>query len=283
MATVEVENIPSATAVVPDLKFISKAKQLPIVSDATSYVLPLVNEAVALTIKLHEQARGNCLYNQIEDVVFDKIKKVAPIVPGGMKLRMRSAIDELDNFACCGFDHLTTTIPALTHPTVELVTATTDATFSMASGVSDYFAGFRIVQTGLKVVDLSITEKINLILGIIGLHLAPAKSQDRLTPACVKPDQAEASMPQKEGLRQPAAPGITDLVVEDVETRMQTREVEASDVDDVLVCILEADGDDPWSASAMDSRYAYGESCEVPCKASSHVHADLSESEALPL
>jgi len=288
MASVEVENIPSSAAVVPEFKFISKAKQLPIVNDATSYVLPLVNEAVALTTKLHEQARGNCFYHQIEDVVLEKIKNVAPIVPGvGVKSRMKSAIDEIDNFACYGFDHLTTSIPALTHPTDELVTATTDATFSVASRVSDYFAGFGIVQTGsagLKAVDssLSITEKVNLILRIFGFSLIPAKSQDSLTPACVKPEHAEALMPQeKEELRQPALPGITDMLAEDVGSRIQTSGVEASDVDDVLVCIIEGDGDDPWDISAMDSGHAHEESCELPCKASSHVHADLSESETL--
>lgn len=289
MASVEVENIPSSAAVVSDFKFISKAKQLPIVNDATSYVLPLVNEAVAFSTKLHEQARGNCLYHQIEDVVFENIKKVAPIVPvgKGVKSQMRYAIDEIDNFACYGFDHLTTSIPALTHPTDELVTATTDATFSVASRVSDYFAGFGIVQTGsagLKAVDssLSITEKVNLVLGIFGFYLIPAKSEDYPTPECVKPDNAEALMPQeKEELRQPALPGITDMLAEDVGSRIQTSGVEASDVDDVLVCIIEGDGDDQLDISAMDSGHAHEESCELPCQASSHVHADLIESDTL--
>jgi len=162
MAPVEVETIPSSLAVVPDFKFVSKAKELPIVSDVTSFVLPLVNEGIASATKLHEQARGNCLYHQVEDVVFEKIREVTPTVPEGVKTRVSSAIDELDNLACCGFDHLTTSIPALTHPTGELVSATTEATFTMANDVSDYIASFGIVQTGLKVVDsgLSITEKI---------------------------------------------------------------------------------------------------------------------------
>merc|ERR1712002_506225 len=428
MAPVEVETIP-VSAVVPEYKFFSKAKELPIVSDATSVMLPLVNEAMASATKLHEQARGNCLYHQVEDVVFEKIREVTPVVPGGVKTTVMSAFDELDNLACSGFDHLTTSIPALTHPTGELVSATTEATISMASEVSDYVASFWIVRAGLKVVDsgLSITEKIvhrmeperytkpaienirvvrrylramrhagrrharaslkaaktigqvsmigwmaellqiNVMLGIFGFHLAPAMldkkplatsgkrkldegedatgetlaeklsdekmaeynssqdpdyevdgessvdsleyrsnaddiSQEESTEgdttqeSSQEPDHVEASMPQKEGLRQPAATGILDMVAEKeglrqpavngihdmatedvhVETRMEKRDVEASDVDDVLDCIIDAcaDMDMEIATSCMES---------LPCTVSSHVHADLSESEAADL
>merc|ERR1712002_236473 len=111
-----------------------------------------------------------------------------------------------------------------------------------------------------------------------------------------EPDHVEASMPQKEGLRQPAATGILDMVAEKeglrqpaatgihdmatedvhVETRMERRDVEASDVDDVLDCIIDACAD-------MDMEIATSCMEYLPCTVSSHVHADLSESEAADL
>jgi len=228
--------------------------------DATTLVTPFVKEAVASATKLHEQAKGSCRFQveQVEDVVFEKIREVTLKVPGGVKTTERSAFDEPNNLACSGLDHLTTSIPDPTRPTGELVSATIEATISKASGVSDYVASFWIVRAGLKGVDsgLSITEKILHRMEPVR-YTKPAIAYIRGVRHFLRAVRQEEGLRQpaitgildmvaeKEGLRQPAASGIHGMAAEDVhvETRMEKMDVEASYVDDDLDSIIDACAD----------------------------------------
>jgi len=114
-------------------------------SDATSYVMPAIEEAVSNAAKMRTQA---------EDVVYAKLKEVTPCIhaiPEGIRHSMSSAMGEIESRACCGFEHLAASMPAMP---VEAP--------AMISGVTDFVASFSVVQTGLKIVDagLSIPEKI---------------------------------------------------------------------------------------------------------------------------
>jgi len=114
-------------------------------SDATSYVMPRIEEAVSNAAKMRHQA---------EDVVYAKLKEVTPsihAIPEGIRHSVLSARGEIETMACCGFEHIAASMPTIPAETP-----------AMLSGVTDFVASFGIAQTGLKIVDagLAIPEKI---------------------------------------------------------------------------------------------------------------------------
>lgn len=148
MPPVEIETIPSHPVAVSSYKTFDKAMELPI-----------VNDAVTMATKLHEQATHYPTYNQVEAIVTNGIQLVDAGLSQGVKTTVASAVTSLDTLASTGLDKLTTTVPALATPTDEILPNIT-GTIS-ASTATDYVASFALVQSGLHLADtaLSLGEK----------------------------------------------------------------------------------------------------------------------------
>jgi hypothetical protein len=170
MAPVEIESIPSlpVAATTSSLKTVDKALELPIIHDA-----------VNMATKLHQQATQYPTYNQVEAIVANGVSMVDKGLSEGVKSTVATAVSSLDDLASTGLDKLTTSVPALSTPTEEILPTITGSI--SASTATDYVASFEVVQTGLKLADTALS------LGEKGLKtFAPSLEEGSLAGGVVK-------------------------------------------------------------------------------------------------
>jgi len=171
MAPVEIESIPSlpvAASTTSSLKTVDKALELPIIHDA-----------VNMATKLHQQATQYPTYNQVEAIVANGVSMVDKGLSEGVKSTVATAVSSLDDLASTGLDKLTTSVPALSTPTEEILPTITGSI--SASTATDYVASFEVVQTGLKLADTALS------LGEKGLKtFAPSLEEGSLAGGVVK-------------------------------------------------------------------------------------------------
>jgi len=171
MAPVEIESIPSlpvAASTTSSLKTVDKALELPIIHDA-----------VNMATKLHQQATQYPTYNQVEAIVANGVSMVDAGLSEGVKSTVATAVSSLDDLASTGLDKLTTSVPALSTPTEEILPTITGSI--SASSATDYVASFEVVQTGLKLADTALS------LGEKGLKIfAPSLDEGSLAGGVVK-------------------------------------------------------------------------------------------------
>jgi len=149
MPPVEINTMPR-DAVAPDstksyFKIVDKAFELPLVSDAykevskyTSQLTPYVETVVSVATPY------------VESILITAEESLLPV---GMldfaTVQAKSAAENLDNFACVGFDQLTNKAPVLKAPTTELK----DTAVTYYDYAKEYIASFGICQIALKLGD----------------------------------------------------------------------------------------------------------------------------------
>jgi len=192
MPPVEQASIPlsyeAAVKTIGELKSVSKARELPVVSDLGAYTNTLasqLNENAHVKTAKHlleesfKTIADNQTFQQIQGKVIElnenaHVKKTLENVKGAAEhprvkdtiTKMGQAVEQLDTMAAGGIENLTARMPLLGAPTNELVETTKDAARSYFHLATEYLASFGLSQVGLKVADktLSIAEKTTKLL-----------------------------------------------------------------------------------------------------------------------
>jgi len=192
MPPVEQASIPlsyeAAVKTIGELKSVSKARELPVVSDLGAYTTTLasqMNENAHVKTAKHlleesfKTIADNHSFQQIQGKVHElnenaHVKKTLENVKGAAEhprvkdtiTKMGQAVEQLDTMAAGGIENLTARMPVLGAPTNELVETTKDAARSYFHLATEYLASFGLSQVGLKVADktLSIAEKTTKFL-----------------------------------------------------------------------------------------------------------------------
>jgi len=164
MPPVEIDTMPR-DAVVPDFtksyfKIVDKAFELPLFNDAykevskyASPLTPYVETVVSVATPY------------VESILITAEENLLPV---GMMdfatVQATSAAENLDNFACVGFDQLTNKAPVLKAPTTELK----DTAVTYYDYAKEYLASFGICQLALKLGDkgLQITTDVLKLAGL---------------------------------------------------------------------------------------------------------------------
>jgi len=147
-----------------DIKVVNKVMGIPVVSDTVEEI-----EKVATSLSESQHVKGAKQFVGHGVKVFSEI----PAVQDGIKIIndnsainevkktvypcMFKAVGQLDNLACGGVDTLTSALPALSHPTPELVQTTKETATGYVYLLQEYLASFAVSQMSIKVLDSSLS------------------------------------------------------------------------------------------------------------------------------
>jgi len=151
---------------ITELKSVEKAMELPVVSDTLEELDKVKNTLsdyarVRSARQMVEEgmkilAENNMVKDGMKVLHNEKIMQTMTNVRDKVYPHVYNAVEHLDDMACGGLESLTTALPALSHPTPELVESTKETARNYFSLATEYLASFTVSRIGLSVADKSL-------------------------------------------------------------------------------------------------------------------------------